>query len=463
MKKEIKVKGTFLHKDSAKYEALLKSGGSVTEPVTLKNTGAFIVASVKGEDIGNVVTEGFELPKLYTATIKGLGDEPKSFLIEVDTTEGTTASEAYSEERKLIDPDIVPEDEVDAMIKCMEDSRVHPSIISTMLRERVAKASTKRATMPKTIYQDENPSRKYSYLNDGLISLLKGEMVFMVGEKSTGKNVYFDTLAWLGCKPKIRIAMSAGMDPDSVFGGKTTDNSAVEKLSEDKAEAYLKVLSSPGEKHDEDILKKAAEYEVLARKSASIHILQNQGEIVDIVRDGGYVLFDEINMAEANFLQSLVHSMADGERCLVLPEGEGSVPLHPHTCIMGGMNPVGSDYSGTRELNSATASRGCWLEFEMPESVEKILRANFSEDTKLGKKHFKACSEVYKDFRAAVEQTRVTNRCLNIRGFVRALGDVERFPEATDLAWRIKVQVVDGCLKEERLVLDSLVRDKITF
>ena len=160
MKKEIKVKGTFLHKDAAKYEEMLKSGAEIKDPVTLKDTGAFIVASVNGEDIGNVVTEGFVLPKLYTATLKGLGDEPKSFLIEVDTASAET-SEDYAEEKALINSDIVPPEEVDAMIACMEANRVGPTVISRVLTERVANASEDRAPMPKTLYCDENPSRKY--------------------------------------------------------------------------------------------------------------------------------------------------------------------------------------------------------------------------------------------------------------------------------------------------------------
>lgn len=90
-KQIITVKGTFLHKDSAKYEELLRSGGAVEDSIILKDTGAFIEASVNGDVIGNVATEDFELPKLYTATLKGLGTEPKSFLVEVETSEGSAA------------------------------------------------------------------------------------------------------------------------------------------------------------------------------------------------------------------------------------------------------------------------------------------------------------------------------------------------------------------------------------
>lgn len=468
--KTITVKGTFMHAYAGDLEARLLAGETVDSPVIFKDTGAFIEAQIDGKAFGNVTDKDFEIPKLYTATIKDRGAEPKSFLIDVDAAEGSVASDDFAEERKLIDPEIVPPEEVDAMIAWMQSNRVHHSVISHILKTRVATASKNRAPMPNVLYQDENPTRKYSYANDGLVNMAMGEMTMMVGEKSTGKNVFWDTLSWIGCKPKLRIAMSASMDPDSVFGGKKTDNSAAERLSEDLAEAWLKVMTSPASEHDEETLRKASEYEVAARKSASVRIIANKGKIVDICRNdengGGTILFDEINMAEANFLQSLIHSMADGERVLVLPDGEGEIKLHPHTILMGGMNPVSGDYAGTRELNSATASRAGWLRFEMPENIEKLLRANFPEDTRLTSRHFKACADLYKDFRAAVETptvSKVSDRCLNIRGFVRALKAVEKFPEATDLAWKIKIEVVDGCKDEEILVLDSMVRDKIVF
>ena len=298
-------------------------------------------------------------------------------------------------------------------------------------------------------------------MNDAIICMLNGEGLLLEGEKSTGKNVLTTTLAWFNCKPYYRIGMSAGMDMDSVFGGKSTDNSAAEGL--DLELAMAKVLVSADPVKYENYLADAAKFELLKAQSASLRIIQNKAEIVDWAKDGGVLLFDEINMAEANFLQALVHPLADGERVLVLPGGEGAIKLHPHCVLAGGMNPVGSDYAGTRELNEATSSRLARIQVEMPEDIESLLRANFPEDTKLSKKHFKACSRVYKDFKSAVEQGRVSKRCLNIRGFVRALADVERFPEATSLAHRITIQVLNGCLPEERMVLGGMVRDKITF
>lgn len=460
--KTIKVIGTFLQPGAAHFSELLKDGKSVLSPVFFRDAlGNKVEAVIDDMPIG-FAEDGFEIPKLYDAHIVGAGPDPFSFIVDVDCAETSASGGDYAAEKALIDFDIVPEDEVDLMVKVMEANRVHPTLIARVLKERVANASEKRFQpngMP--IYQDGNPSTEFSYMNDAIICMLNGEGLLLEGEKSTGKNVLTTTLAWFNCKPYYRIGMSAGMDMDSVFGGKSTDNSAAEGL--DLELAMAKVLVSADPVKYESYLADAAKFELLKAQSASLRIIQNKAEIVDWAKDGGVLLFDEINMAEANFLQALVHPLADGERVLVLPGGEGSIKLHPHCVLAGGMNPVGSDYAGTRELNEATSSRLARIQVEMPEDIESLLRANFSEDTKLGNRHFKACSSVYKDFKAAAERGSVSKRCLNIRGFVRALADVERFPEATSLAHRITIQVLNGCLPEERLVLDRMVRDKITF
>ncbi len=460
--KTITVKGTFLQPGANHFSELLNDGKSVLTPVFFRPApGNKVEAVIDDLSIG-YAEDGFEIPKLYEAKLVGPGAETLSFIIDVDCAETSANGGDYAAEKALIDFESVPEEEVDAMIKCMEDNRVHPTLIARVLRERVANASEKRFKpngMP--IYQDGNPSTEFSYMNDAIICMLNGEGLLLEGEKSTGKNVLTTTLAWFNCKPYYRIGMSAGMDMDSVFGGKSTDNSAAEGL--DLELAMAKVLVSADPVKYENYLADAAKFELLKAQSASLRIIQNKAEIVDWAKDGGVLLFDEINMAEANFLQALVHPLADGERVLVLPGGEGAIKLHPHCVLAGGMNPVGSDYAGTRELNEATSSRLARIQVEMPEDIESLLRANFPEDTKLSKKHFKACSRVYKDFKSAVEQGRVSKRCLNIRGFVRALADVERFPEATSLAHRITIQVLNGCLPEERMVLGGMVRDKITF
>lgn len=163
-------------------------------------------------------------------------------------------------------------------------------------------------------------------------------------------------------------------------------------------------------------------------------------------------------MAHANLLQAIMNPLADGDKTLVVP-GYGRIKIHPACVLYCGMNP---GYAGTMDLNDATASRCGFLEFVQPESISKQLEANFENFAAI-KRHIKACDTLYKDFKAAVTQGRLSNKCLNIRGFVSALKQVEAFPEAVSLAEQIQVYVINACPSDERIVLNTMLSDKINF
>ena len=69
--------------------------------------------------------------------------------------------------------------------------------------------------------------------------------VIMEGEKSVGKNVFVETIAWLLNMPMFLITFSRNMSPSSVYGEKSTDNSAAEYFktaeAQEAAEAKQKL------------------------------------------------------------------------------------------------------------------------------------------------------------------------------------------------------------------------------
>ncbi len=60
--------------------------------------------------------------------------------------------------------------------------------------------------------------------------------VIMEGEKSVGKNVFVETIAWLLNMPLFLITFSRNMSPSSVYGEKSTDNSASEYFKTEMAQ-----------------------------------------------------------------------------------------------------------------------------------------------------------------------------------------------------------------------------------
>ena len=80
------------------------------------------------------------------------------------------------------------------------------------------------------------------------------------------------------------------------------------------------------------------------------------GLLVTAMKEGHWIVFDEINMCAAEIL-SVLHSLLDDDRSIVLKEKDGSL-LKPHPAFrfFATMNPE-EEYAGTKELNKAFLSR----------------------------------------------------------------------------------------------------------
>jgi hypothetical protein len=106
------------------------------------------------------------------------------------------------------------------------------------------------------------------------------------------------------------------------------------------------------------------------------HFRWQDGAVTEIVRNGGVLLFNEINFAPERFL-TFIFSLLDYRREIQLMENGGEViKAHPDLLIMGDMNP---DYRGTRPLNQALADRfAVRLSFPYDKPIEQKLLKNKS-------------------------------------------------------------------------------------
>lgn len=104
------------------------------------------------------------------------------------------------------------------------------------------------------------------------------------------------------------------------------------------------------------------------------HFRWQDGAVTEIVRNGGVLLFNEINFAPERFL-TFVFSLLDYRREIQLMENGGEViKAHPDLLIVADMNP---DYRGTRPLNQALADRfSIRLTFPYDKAIETKLLGN---------------------------------------------------------------------------------------
>ena len=107
--------------------------------------------------------------------------------------------------------------------------------------------------------------------------------------------------------------------------------------------------------------------------TADGHFKWQDGAVTEIVRNGGVLLFNEINFMPERF-STFIFSLLDYRREIQLMENGGeTIKAHPDLLIVADMNP---NYRGTRPLNQAFADRfGERLDFPYDKAIEiKILK-----------------------------------------------------------------------------------------
>lgn len=96
------------------------------------------------------------------------------------------------------------------------------------------------------------------------------------------------------------------------------------------------------------------------------------GVLIDAMRNGYWLLLDEINAALPEILFAL-HSLMDDDSYVVLSEKDGEIVRpHPNFRLFATMNPSGR-YAGTKELNKAMLSRfPIVMNLDYPSEVKEV-------------------------------------------------------------------------------------------
>ena len=253
----------------------------------------------------------------------------------------------------------------------LEEQQVNPLLIHEVEKFReqypVAEAVKNRVAKPPVPFYGKE------ILEMAIAALLQGENVLLSGSKATGKNILAENLAWIFGRPSYNISFNVNTDSSSLIGTDTfVDN------------------------------------EVRLRK----------GPVYQCAENGGFGVFDEINMAK-NDAVSVLHATLDYRRLIDVP-GYDKIELHPATRFIGTMN---YGYAGTRELNEALVSR--FLVIDMPALTEEtlmlILRANFPDAKEEG---LRAFGGLFLDLQTKAQNSEISTKPLDLRGMIGALKTV---------------------------------------
>ena len=257
-------------------------------------------------------------------------------------------------------------------LQFLEEQEVSPVLIGQV--EAFRKEYPVHEAVRNRISEPKIPFYGKEILEMAMAALLQGSNLLLTGGKATGKNILAENLAWMFGRPSYNISFNVNTDSSSLIGTDTFRNN-----------------------------------EVQLRK----------GSVYRCAEEGGFGVFDEINMAK-NDAASVLHATLDYRRMIDVP-GYERIELHPATRFIGTMN---YGYAGTRELNEALVSR--FLVIDMPElseeNLKKILRHDYPGMKEAAEDAF--CG-LFLDLQTKAQNSEISTKALDLRGLLGSLGAVE--------------------------------------
>ncbi len=261
---------------------------------------------------------------------------------------------------------------MEQIMKSLREQGVNPYLLEAIdeFREKypVDPALKSRVNRPMLPYYGKEIFEMAAY------ALLQGQHILLTGTKATGKNMLAENLAWVFGRPSYNISFHVNTDSSSLIGTDTFRNNEVQLRT---------------------------------------------GPVYQCAVNGGFGVFDEINMAK-NDAVSVLHATLDYRREIDVP-GYDKIRLHDAARFIGTMN---YGYAGTRELNEALVSR--FLVIEMPsvsaDTLERILRDLFPSMKAEGMKQ--VCG-LFLDLQTKAGNNEISTKPLDLRGLIGALGTVQ--------------------------------------
>ena len=257
-------------------------------------------------------------------------------------------------------------------LQFLEEQEVSPALIEQV--EAFRKEYPVHEAVKNRISEPKIPFYGKEILEMAMAALLQGSNLLLTGGKATGKNILAENLSWMFGRPSYNISFNVNTDSSSLIGTDTFRNN-----------------------------------EVQLRK----------GSVYRCAEEGGFGVFDEINMAK-NDAASVLHATLDYRRMIDVP-GYERIELHPATRFIGTMN---YGYAGTRELNEALVSR--FLVIDMPElseeNLRKILRHDYPGMKEAAEDAF--CG-LFLDLQTKAQNSEISTKALDLRGLLGALGAVK--------------------------------------
>lgn len=268
--------------------------------------------------------------------------------------------------------------------------------------DRDGEVLKKRIPQPETVYIGGK------VLTMAISALLEGKHIILEGEKSSGKNVLANMLAFLFRRPIWTSSCHVQVDESKLVGSETFRNNEVSF---------------------------------------------REGHVVRAMKNGGFFIADEVNFARPEAV-SVLYSATDfrGE---VDISGYSKVVGHPAYRVIATMN---YGYSGTRELNEAFADRFIVIHCGGmdEEDLKDFLQSQFPT---LNAYHLEIFTGVYMDLQQKAQNSEISTRAVSLRGLLDALACMRR---GLKPLWAMEICLINKAFDPyERTVVGDTVKTRI--
>ncbi|KAK9323564.1 hypothetical protein V1517DRAFT_94636 [Lipomyces orientalis] len=187
-----------------------------------------------------------------------------------------------------------------------------------------------------------------------------------------------------------------------------------------------------------------------------------EGALVEAVRNGYWIVLDELNLAPTDVLEAL-NRLLDDNRELFIPETQEVVKPHPHFLLFATQNPPGL-YGGRKNLSRAFRNR--FLELHFDDIPEDELVIILTERCQIPPSYAKRIVDVYKELALRRQSTRLfeKNGFATLRDLFRwANRDAEGYEQLAMtgyvlLAERVRRPEEQAVVKE---VIEKIMRVKL--
>lgn len=257
-------------------------------------------------------------------------------------------------------------------LQFLEEQDISPTLLAQVeaFREEypVDEAALQRVNRPNIPFYGKE------ILEMSMAALLQGSNLLLSGAKATGKNILAENLAWIFGRPSYNISFNVNTDSSTLIGTDTFRNNQVEL---------------------------------------------RKGSVYRCAEEGGFGIFDEINMAK-NDAVSVLHATLDYRRSIDVP-GYDKIDLHPAARFIGTMN---YGYAGTKELNEALVSR--FLVIDMPAQTEETLGFIFHQMFPNARESaVEQFVGLFLDLQLKALNSEISTKALDLRGLLAAMKIVD--------------------------------------